>query len=199
MGHRAASVFLNLPYDAAYESTFVGLIAAIVSVGRTPRCVLEVSEHGTGRLDRIIKHLRSCSFSIHDLSRGGSPARFNMPFELGLAVAMRSNGDGHSYMLLERKKHRLDRTLSDIKGRDPLIYGSSAKRLIAAIVGSLQTEKGRSVDPLIVNKVFRALRAVSPVLRHKHSTKTIFAPAVFRDLVAAATIVAEHHGLLKPD
>ena len=35
-------VFLNVPFDKAYERQFVALIAALVAIGRTPRCVLEL-------------------------------------------------------------------------------------------------------------------------------------------------------------
>src|SRR3990172_12063815 len=85
-----SAVFLNVPFDHAYEPLFIALVVALVSIGRKPHCVLEIPEHGQGRLKRIINHLKSCSVSIHDLSRVGNPARFNMPFELGLAYAIRS-------------------------------------------------------------------------------------------------------------
>jgi len=35
-------VYLNVPFDKAYERQFVALIAALVAIGRTPRCVLEL-------------------------------------------------------------------------------------------------------------------------------------------------------------
>src|SRR5437016_5813575 len=81
-------VFLNVPFDKAYERQFVALIAAIVAIGRTPRCVLELPELGRGRLNRLFQHLRQCGVSVHDLSRVGTPVRFNMPFELGMACAI---------------------------------------------------------------------------------------------------------------
>ena len=81
-------MFLNVPFDHSYERFFIGLIASVVAVGRTPRCVLELTEYGSGRLTRLIHHIGSCSLSIHDRSRVGTPARFNMPFELGLAIGI---------------------------------------------------------------------------------------------------------------
>src|SRR5438093_5118087 len=85
---RRRSVFLNVPFDKSYEPLFVGLISALVALGRTPRCVLELPEMGQGRLVRILRLIQSCGVSIHDLSRVGLPVRFNMPFELGIAVAL---------------------------------------------------------------------------------------------------------------
>jgi hypothetical protein len=86
---RRRSVFLNIPFDTSYEPLFIALISALVAIGRTPRCVLEVPEQGEGRLRRIFDLIRRCHVSVHDLSRVGLPVRFNMPFELGLAFALR--------------------------------------------------------------------------------------------------------------
>jgi hypothetical protein len=46
-------------------------------------------EKGDGRLTRIVELMHACRMSIHDLSRIGRPARFNMPFELGLACSLK--------------------------------------------------------------------------------------------------------------
>jgi hypothetical protein len=49
---------------------------------------------GARRLDRILRLIRSCRYSFHDLSRveldrNPPPTpRFNMPFELGLAIGL---------------------------------------------------------------------------------------------------------------
>ena len=116
---RRRSVFLNLPFDKSYERLFVAMISALVAIGRTPRCVLEVPEQGDGRLARILHLIRSCSVSVHDLSRVGLPARFNMPFELGIAFTLRRiDGGRHRFVLLEAKGHRLQKTLSDLNGID---------------------------------------------------------------------------------
>src|SRR5437016_717783 len=85
------SVFINIPYDSKYERLYVALVAGIVCLARQPRVVLaDVS--GDVRLDRLLRMIRSCRVSLHDLSRTGvsqTPAgrvpRFNMPIELGMA------------------------------------------------------------------------------------------------------------------
>jgi hypothetical protein len=67
-------------------------MAGLTAYGITPRATLEIPG-GARRIDRIIELIRSCRYSFHDLSRVeidfASPPtpRFNMPFELGLAVA----------------------------------------------------------------------------------------------------------------
>src|SRR2546422_5167170 len=101
------SVFLNVPFDEDYEPLFVALISTLVALGRIPRCVLELPETGQGRLTRILQLLRSCRVSIHDLSRVGLPVRFNMPFELGIAVAISRLSGQHQFIMLEARHHRL--------------------------------------------------------------------------------------------
>jgi hypothetical protein len=48
-------VFLNVPYDAGYENNFLALIAALISIGRIPRCAVEEPVLGRNRMARIFK------------------------------------------------------------------------------------------------------------------------------------------------
>src|SRR3989442_7239355 len=83
-----AGAFLNVPYDDEYEHLYVALVAGLVAFGLNPRATLELPGPER-RLSRILRLLKSCRYSFHDLSRvqlsHGAP-RFNMPFELGVAV-----------------------------------------------------------------------------------------------------------------
>ncbi len=112
-------VFLNVPFDQDSEPQRVALVSALAALGRTPRSVLEVPEQGDGRLVRIFGLMRQCPVSIHDLSRVELPVRFNMPFELGIAFALSRLERSHKFVLLEAKRHRLQKTLSDVNGIDP--------------------------------------------------------------------------------
>src|SRR5215468_11694013 len=86
------SVFLNIPYDSAFENMYLAYIAGLSGFGLMPRATLEIPT-SQRRLERILKLIQQCPYSIHDLSRvqldSKAPRvpRFNMPFELGLAVA----------------------------------------------------------------------------------------------------------------
>jgi hypothetical protein len=102
---RDESVFLNVPYDAGFENLLLAYIAGISAFGFTPRATLEIP-FGQRRLDRILSLIRQCQYSIHDLSRvqldrkAPRTPRFNMPFELGLAVALeRSAHPDHSWIV----------------------------------------------------------------------------------------------------
>jgi hypothetical protein len=174
----------------------LALVAAIVALGRTPRCVLELPDAGQGRLERLLKHIGGCAASIHDLSRVGTPARFNMPFELGLTVALaRHARRRHKYFLFDREPYRLDRVLSDMKGRDPMIHGGSAFRTIVAVCSVLRKPGGRT-DPRDVMSLYRQLEPVSRELKHKHHEPSIYTAAIFEELVIACSKLAESRKLI---
>jgi hypothetical protein len=86
------SVFLNIPYDEKFKKLYLAYLSGLVSLGLKPKVTLAIPG-GVTRLDRIFSLLRSCRYSIHDLSRveldrSHPPIpRFNMPMELGMAIA----------------------------------------------------------------------------------------------------------------
>jgi hypothetical protein len=193
---KPSRVFLNVPFDSGYEPYFLGLITAVVAVGRTPRCVLELPEKGAGRLARLLQRIQSCDISIHDLSRVGLPVRFNMPFELGLACAVSSLAPRHNYILLERKHFRLDKTLSDIKGRDPYIYDNSQRKLIGGVLDALSRTGPPAPDAIDVHRVARKLAVAAKDLKRRRGTASIFTRTMFLDLVTYATVLAAEEGFI---
>ncbi len=120
------SVFINCPFDAEYEPLFRTLILACAASGFTPRSALESGSVATPRLDRILDSLFSSKYSIHDLSRcrgegESSLARFNMPLELGMAMARHhlSPAD-HDWAVFVPAESPYQRYVSDLAGIDPL-------------------------------------------------------------------------------
>jgi hypothetical protein len=87
---RIESVFLNIPYDEAFERLYLAYIVGLTQLGLRINAALAVTNQG--RLDTIINLIERSDFSIHDLSRiessRGVP-RFNMPVELGLVLTAR--------------------------------------------------------------------------------------------------------------
>ncbi len=137
-----SDVFINAPFDGAYENVFLALIAGLVSLGLNPRCVLEVPP-SIDRLRRLDSIIRSCPFSLHDLSRvqvgRAGPfrvPRFNMPFELGLAaaVALATHPPKHQWLVLERIRHRVGQSLSDIAGYDANIHHGTVEGTINVVL-----------------------------------------------------------------
>ena len=150
-----ADVFLNVPYDKPFQNLCLAYISGISAFGLVPRATLEIPAN-IRRLDRILKLIRGCQYSVHDLSRVELDAkrpptpRFNMPFELGLCVAWaRTATKTHSWFVYESKAWRLSKSLSDLDGTDPYIHMRTVngvfRELCNAFVGAGQ-EAHRSTN-----------------------------------------------------
>jgi hypothetical protein len=190
------AVFLNTPYDQAYQPLFVTLVGTLVCLGLKPRCVLEIQEKGQGRLARIFHLLGSCGASIHDLSRTGRPARFNMPFELGLACSLKLSGSPHEIVVLDSIDYQLDKTLSDYKGRDSWIHHNRCDQLVTCLLDIF--EAANEPPPSSLRSAARFLRQSARQIVQQYRTPTIFRPAPFRALVSAATVLAQERRFIPP-
>jgi hypothetical protein len=183
------AVFINVPFDPSYEPLFVTLVGGLVFLGQDPHCVLEVREKGDGRLIRIVELMRSCRLSIHDLSRTGMPARFNMPFELGLASALKIvDPNAYEVLVLESQPHRLDKTLSDYKGRDPLIHHGTSDGMLACLLDAFVTEVPDAAKEFRL--AARLLRKSAEVLKREMKATSLFRPALFRLVFSLAMQMA---------
>jgi hypothetical protein len=193
-----AHVFINLPFDDDYEYLYLALIAGLSGLGFTPRCVLQVHESGEDRLRRLYRVIRSCGSSIHDLScielSHGVP-RFNMPFELGLAAALNlSDGRRHRWYALEARRYRVQKSLSDLNGYDPLVHDGKATGVLRCLRNVFVPQRRRTVEQLV--SVYRKTKKAAAVLkRGPYGTRSLFEPAVFNELVAAAMEISAEHGL----
>ena len=124
----ANTVFLNIPYDAKFERLYLAYIVGLIELGLKPRATLAIPG-GTARLERIVKLIQSCAYSVHDLScvrmdRTPPPTpRFNMPFELGLAVSWaRLHPWRHTWFVFESETRRAQKSISDLNGTDLNIH-----------------------------------------------------------------------------
>jgi hypothetical protein len=193
----AKAVFLNVPFDAAYEPLFVTLTGTLILLGQEPHCVLEVGETGEGRLARIFELMRSCRISIHDLSRSGNPVRFNMPFELGLACALKlTNPADYEIFVLDGRAFRADRTLSDYKGRDPLIHNGTNDGILGCVLDMFTPISGQGAASF--RDAAKELRKVTQALKADLRATSVFRPAAFRLLVKAASRIATERGFIPP-
>ena len=135
------NVFVNCPFDADYRPLFEALIFTIVLSGYNVRCALEDDDAGNIRFDKLRRLIRESSWSIHDLSRTelGTNAlpRFNMPFELGLAIGAKYFGSKkqrrNKALILVRERHTLPAYLSDLGGNDPADHGGDPSSLIRVV------------------------------------------------------------------
>ena len=190
-------VFINAPFDDEYEPLFVTLIGVLVFLGQEPHCVLEVREQGDGRLARILDLMRRCRISIHDLSRVTAPVRFNMPFELGLACALKLlNPNEYEVLVLDAKAYRLDKALSDYKGRDPLIHDGTSDGLLSCLLDAFDSTDTPSASDL--RKGLRVLTGGVRFLKREVGSHSVFRPSLFRSLVALAKVVAIDSEFIRP-
>ena len=191
------AVFVNVPFDAAYEPLFVTLVGTLVFLGQKPHCVLEVREKGDGRLIRILDLMRTCRMSVHDLSRTGTPVRFNMPFELGLACALKlQHPTDYEVFVLDAIPYRIDRTLSDYKGRDPLMHGGTCNGMLTGLLDTFQTDIHDAAREF--RRAALVLRKSATLMKHQVNSTSLFRPLLFRLLVAAATRIAIERSFIVP-
>lgn len=181
------NVFLNVPFDPGYEKLLVAAIASVVAARLLPRCAVEIPERGDGQLKRIFELLKGCPLSIHDLSRAD---RLNMPFELGLAVAL-NQYQRHEYIILESRPHRLARRLSDLR-IEPLVHGNGPLKLIAVLSDNLG-----SANPRDVETIYRRLVAVLPRLKRRLRLTGAYERTIFKELVSGAAELAEQLGFYR--
>jgi hypothetical protein len=87
-------VFINCPFDADFRDIFYAIIYTVFHCGFKPKCSLEEDNALINRLSKIEQLIEKCRYGIHDLSRTelnmNSLPRFNMPFELGIFLALRN-------------------------------------------------------------------------------------------------------------
>lgn len=188
----SSDVFINIPFDARHEYLFLSLISAIVGLGLTPRSVLEIP-HDTSRLARIFDLIRSCSYSIHDLSAvglSGGPfrvPRFNMPFELGLAAAVSLSTNGrHKFRVMDAVSHRVIQSLSDIGGYDAFVHRRTAAGVFEAVADMFASLKNPPIkDVSAFGLVYRGV----VTRRRERFGADVFRPAAFGQLVTTARVL----------
>ena len=121
------SVFVNCPFDDAFEPLLHAIVLTVAARGFIPRSARESEGQADPRIVRIARGLTASKYSIHDLSRfqGEGPenlARFNMPLELGLALGIRSVREGtdkeHNWLALVPQGFVHHKFISDLAGYD---------------------------------------------------------------------------------
>ncbi|MGA7291366.1 MAG: hypothetical protein WBW53_10280 [Terriglobales bacterium] len=188
-------VFLNIPYDDRFEPIYLAYITALTTMGFLPRATLGIG--GNRRLDRIAALIESCSYSIHDLSRvqldRNSPRtpRFNMPLELGLAVAWARSHPNHKWFVFESLKRRLAKSMSDLDGTDPYIHDGTVRGVMREVCNAFVRPKQPTVPQMM--EIYRDLRRSVPKILHNAGTTSLFTARAFSDLCLAAAGLRSKH------
>jgi len=193
---RRDSVFINITYDSAYEGHFLAYIAGVAAFGLNPRATLELTG-GKRRLERIFRLIEACRYSFHDLSlvkldrKQPTTPRFNMPFELRLVIGWQNAApSGHQWFVFESSRHRLQKSLSDLNGTDPFVYGPNPEGVLREIRNALARH---DVQPTAEQMwdIFDILRVDgAPYILRKTGASWVFEARPFAELVVLARQLA---------
>lgn len=214
MAARNRFVFINCPFDKDYLACFEAIIFTIYMSGYRPECALQDDNFGNVRLDKLKAMIERCDRSIHDLSRTESNARglprFNMPFELGLAIGAFKFGGRRqrqkSTFVMVKKPYVMPQFLSDAAGQDPHAHGGQVSEVIKLVRSHLGTyyqpnaQGERLPGPRYFNELFREFKKGLPALsRELHLSEKDL--DCFRggyldylEMVRRFSIVVEHAG-----
>ncbi len=192
------SVFLNIPYDLQFTQQYFAYITAVSAMSLVPKATLGIA--GSRRLDRIASLIENCAYSIHDLSRvqldrnAPRTPRFNMPFELGLAVAWAQAHPQHKWFVFESTRRRLNKSLSDLDGTDPYIHGGTVRGVMREVCNAFVSPVKQPTVPQMM-KMYRELRRDARRILKNAGGHSTFTARVFSDLcLAAAALRSKYVG-----
>lgn len=183
-------VFLNVPYDIGFENLYLAYIAGLSAFGLIPRATLEIPT-SQRRLERILQLIEECAYSIHDLSRvqldprAPRVPRFNMPFELGLAVAQDAGHRRDTWYVCETIPHRISKSLSDLDGTDVRIHRGTVRGIFGALC-DIFVRKTRQPSVQEMYQIYLVLRRNLPKIVRQAGATDPYGARVFQDLVLAA-------------
>ncbi len=174
----AKAVFINCPYDRDFESTFDAILFSTVCCGFMPRSAVESVNTAEARMSRILEGIFSSKYSIHDLSRCRGEgdehlARFNMPLELGMAMARRymtaRKSERHDWLVLVPEGHGYLKFVSDLAGFDPMRYDGKTESVVSKVMSWLATRPDavKTPTPSAVLSALPAFQAEKARLRHE--------------------------------
>jgi hypothetical protein len=146
---RDFGVFINCPFDKSYRKQLDAIVFTSVQAGFVPWMAGSTGDVAVSRVERIFEGLQACRYSVHDLTRyrGAGPgnlSRFNMPLELGMAMAVRQTShddDRHDWMFMVPDGHVYQQYISDLAGFDPRPHNGTAPGVARAVLSWLATRE----------------------------------------------------------
>jgi hypothetical protein len=138
----AISVFINCPFDQEYKSLLQPMLFTLVYARMVPRLASEQSDSLEQRIEKIVRLIRKCKYSIHDLSRLKAAKakelfRMNMPFELGIDYGCRRTAKNYlrkkRSLILESRRYDIRKALSDLNGVDIKSHNNNPLRAVQAL------------------------------------------------------------------
>ena len=189
------SVFINCPYDSEFEDLFLAIVFTVVSLGFVPRSARESEGRADTRISRIADAIANSKYSIHDLSRFTGQgvenlARFNMPLELGVAVALRHERQGsmkpHNWLVLVPGGYLYQKFVSDLAGFDPSQHELTATSVIREVYSWLRLQEDAIFPTPTAQAIWKAFASFKAevVLRQQSA----LGRSIWPDILNAAAI-----------
>jgi hypothetical protein len=148
-------------------------------------------------LDRILSLIEESEYSVHDLSRvqldrsRPRTPRFNMPFELGLTIALQRTAIiDHKWAICESRSRRINKSLSDLDGVDPYIHGGTIQGVFRELCNVFVRSR-RQPTVLQMNQIYRVLREKFKSILRGAGARDPYNARVFKDLCIAASVAAD--------
>lgn len=189
------AVFLNIPYDIEFRSLYIAYIVGLYQLGLVPHLASEVPG-GDRRLNRIFELIKSCRYSIHDLSRvelSAAPSaapRFNMPLELGMTITWANLYPArHSWFVWESESYRLQRSASDLNGTDPYIHNGTAEGVLRELCNAFRRDRSPSVPRML--EIYRFVDNNLDAILYKNGARNPYDRSVFMELCWLSKTLAD--------
>jgi hypothetical protein len=184
------SVFLNIPYDEEFHKLYLAYVVGIYQLGLVPYLASGIPG-GERRLDRVLSLIKSCRYSIHDLSRielsPVSPAtpRFNMPLELGMTITWAElYPKRHTWFVWESSPFRLQKSMSDLNGTDPNIHNGTVEGVLSELRNAFVLRNAPPIQQMM-NAYKTVDRRMARIL-DSAGTRNPYAATVFKELCFVA-------------
>ena len=154
--HYNDNVFINCPFDSAYQELFDAMVFAVHDCGFIPRCALEGEDASQVRIDKIYSIIADCRYGIHDISRteldeNSRLPRFNMPLELGVFLGAKEFGieeqKEKNCLILDTERYRYQQFISDIAGQDIQAHGDTPETIVKVVRNWLRNASRRETIP----------------------------------------------------
>ena len=192
IGRRSESVFINRPFAESHVRLFLAYVVGAKAIGLSPRAAIEVYDARAARLERIQQMLAECAYSFHDVSfvnldSAAALPRFNMPFELGMAVNEGFRTD-HSWYIFDSQRYQAQTTISDLNGREVLSHGGSPEEVLRLLANNVVSgSAGRNLAA--IREVYDRVSESVFGERGAIDAQDFFTPRTFQIIAGAAAAV----------
>jgi hypothetical protein len=160
------AVFINCPYDAKFAPLSDAIFFSIVCAGFIPITANVVGDPSIARPVRILEAVLKSRYSLHDLSRcygegDENLARFNMPLELGMAMAwsyvLERASLKHGWNVLVPAGRNLDKLASDLGAYDLKSHNETQLEVVRRVIVWLEPLGGAVANVPTPPQVMSAL------------------------------------------